>query len=160
MRTLSSEWTFFYKFVFPVLWIGVLAYIMLPMFATPGSFHLTANFRFVILLTIAVFACGLWFSISIRLKKVALRDGLLLISDFRKQVEIPLRDIERVSGSILMNPELVWLRLKSPTEFGSKIVFMAKFRLLSGLTRHPVVEELERLIRLQELGMEGTFFKN
>lgn len=151
MRTLSSEWTFFYKFVFPVLWIGVLAYVMLPLFAATGSSNLWGNSRFVILMTIAVFACGWWFSISIRLKKVALRDGLLLISDFRKQVEIPLRDIERVSGSILMNPELVWLHLKGPTEFGSKIVFMAKFRLLSGLTRPPVVEELEQLIRLQGL---------
>ena len=92
-----------------------------------------------------------WYWISIRLKKVTLEDDLLVISNFKTQVKIPLRDIERVSGSILMNPELVWLHLASPTEFGSKIVFMAKFRFFSGLTRHPVVEELERLIRLQKL---------
>ena len=150
MRTLSSEWTFFYKFVSPVLWGGLFAYMILVMFAVTGSFNFAGTFQFAILLVVTVLACGWWFWTSVRLKKVTLKDDLLLISNFRKQIEIPLRDIERVSGSILMNPELVWLHLTSPTEFGSKIVFMAKFRFFSGFTRHPVVEELERLIRLQK----------
>jgi len=150
MRTLSSEWTFFYKFVSPVLWTGLFAYIILVMFAATGSFNFAGTFQFAILLVVTVLTCGWWFWISIRLKRVTLKDDLLLISNFQKQIEIPLSDIERVSGSILMNPELVWLHLTRPTEFGSKIVFMAKFRFFSGLTRHPVVEELERLIRLQK----------
>lgn len=154
MRTLSSEWTFFYKFVFPVLWMGFIAYIILAMFAATGSPGFSGNFQFVILSAMTVLASGWWYWISIRLKKVTLKDDLLLISDFRKQVEIPLRDVERVSGSILMNPELVWLHLARPTEFGEKIVFMAKFRFFSGLTRNPVVEELDRLIRLQRLNTD------
>ena len=150
MRTLSSEWTFFYKFVTPVLWAGLFAYFILVMFAITGCFNFAGTFPFAVLLIMTFLACGWWFWISIRLKKVTLKDDLLLISNFQKQIEIPLSDIERVSGSILMNPELVWLHLTRPTEFGSKIVFMAKFRFFSGLTRHPVVEELERLIRLQK----------
>ena len=151
MRTLSSEWTFFYKFVSPVLWTGLFAYIILVMFAATGSFSFAGTFQFAILLVVTVLACGWWFWISIRLKKVTLKDDLLLISNFQKQIEIPLSDIERVSGSILMNPELVWLHLARPTEFGSKIVFMAKFRFFSGLTRHPAVEELERLTGLAKI---------
>ncbi|MBP1747595.1 MAG: hypothetical protein H6Q52_134 [Deltaproteobacteria bacterium] len=151
MRTLSSEWTLFYKFIFPVLWTGIFAGITLVMFMAPDLFSAKGNFQPVIFLAMTILGSAWWYWISIRLKKVTLEDDLLVISNFQTQVKIPLRGIERVSGSILMNPELVWLHLASPTVFGSKIVFMAKFRFFSGLTRHPVVEELERLIRLQKL---------
>ena len=151
MRTLSSEWTFFYKFVSPVLWTGLFAYFILVMFATTGCFNFAITLPFAVLPVVIFLVCVWWFWTSIRLKKVTLKDDVLLISNFQKQIEIPLRDIERVSGSILMNPELVWLHLARPTEFGSKIVFMAKFRFFSGLTRHPVVEELERLVRLAKI---------
>ena len=81
-----------------------------------------------------------------RLKKVALDGDVLLISNFRKEIAIPLRDVDHVTGSIFMSPELVWLHFRRPTEFGTKIVFMGKWRFFSGFTRHPVVKELQRLI--------------
>ncbi len=58
-----------------------------------------------------------------RLKKVTRKENDLVISNFRKVVEVPLQDVERVSGSVLIHPELVWLHFRRPNGFGSKVVF-------------------------------------
>lgn len=148
MRALSSDWTFFYKFALPVIWIGGFAGSTLAMFIASDSFKGDGDireFRMVFLVMTTLGSVALyWF--CMRLKKVRLKEGTLLISNFRKEVKIPLRDVERVSGSILMHPELVWLRFRRSTELGTKVVFMAKSRFSLGLTRHPVVEELKQLI--------------
>jgi hypothetical protein len=148
MRTLSSDWTFFYKFIFPVLWIGGFASMTLAMFITPDSFTGDGDIRefrmgflvMTILGSVALYWC------CMRLKKVTLKEDALLISNFRREVKISLRNIERVSGTVLMHPELVWLHFRRPTGFGLKVVFMGKSRFSFGLTRHPVVKELEQLI--------------
>ena len=148
MRTLSSHWTFLYKFIFPVLWIGGFAGATLAMFIAPDSFKGDGDIRefrmFFLVITILGSVALYW--CCMRLKKVRLKEDTLLISNFRKELKIPLRDVARVAGSILMHPELVWLHFRSPTEFGLKVVFMGKSRISFGLTRHPVVKELEHLI--------------
>ena len=92
---------------------------------------------------------------GIRLKKVTLDGDVLLISNFRKEIAISLIDLERVSDSILMNPELVWLRFRRPTEFGTKIVFMPTWRSFSGwFTPHAIVKALENLIEQASTGAQ------
>ena len=81
-----------------------------------------------------------------RLKKVEISESTLFISNYLKSVEVPLHDVESVSGSILLSPELVWIRFRRPTEFGDKIVFMAKWRPFAGWSRHPVVHRLRDLL--------------
>jgi len=148
MRTLSSSLTFGYKFIFPIFWIGVFGIVTLLMFAAPDLIEdgktvreIRSYFLFALILggTLIYWSC-------MRLKKVSLDRDYLYISNFSKVVKVNLRDVERVSGSLFLNPELVWLRFRSPTEFGEKIVFMGKWRLISGWTRHPVVNEIEEKI--------------
>ena len=81
-----------------------------------------------------------------RLKRVRLRGDILLISNFETEIEVPLGDVERVSGSLLVNPELVWLRFRRSTEFGTKVVLMPPIRFFHGFTRHPLVEELQEML--------------
>jgi hypothetical protein len=150
MRTLSSDWTFFFKFIFPLIWIGGFAGITLAMFIFPDSFHSAGagslqDDRLKSLLGTILGGSAIYWS-CMRLKKVSLKDDILRISNFRREIEVPLRDIERVSGSILIHPELVWLHFRAPTGFGTKVIFMGKVRSGFGLTPHPVVEEIERLI--------------
>ena len=77
--------------------------------------------------------------------RVELSGDTLLVSNYRRSVRVPLAQIERVSGSILMSPELVWVHFRRPTELGDRIVFMGRWRWPAGFSRHPVVAELTRL---------------
>jgi len=104
-----------------------------------------SEIRWIFLIIGILFGALIYWS-SMRLKRVTLDGEVLRISNYRSEIVVHLRDIERVTGSILMNPELVWLHFRMPTEFGTKIVFMGKSRFFSGFTRHPVVKELRELI--------------
>jgi hypothetical protein len=153
IRNLSSRLTFLYKLVFPVWWVGVFAVVTATMFIAPDSFTTTADtqmtikeFRMVFLAATIAGAIGFYW-LCMRLKKVTLTDDVLAISNFLTVIQVPLRDVERVSGSILLSPELVWLHFRVPTEFGSKVVFAGKMRLFCGFSVHPLVDELQALMR-------------
>ena len=147
MRELSSAWTYFYKVIFPVIWIGGFAFVTLLMFTAPDAFEGDdpREFRWLFFGATLV-GTGLLYWFCIRLKKVTLRGDTLVITNFRRQIVVPLRDVEKVSGSILMSPELMWIHFRHPIEFGTKIVFMPPWRFFGGYTRHPLVRELNTLI--------------
>src|SRR5574341_2029042 len=98
MRDLSSRWTYYYKVVLPALWIGgfVLAtasLFMIPPEAVQGGDP--RDDRWLFLGATCVGSAFLyWFCIPV--KRVRLRDDTLLISNYRREVEVPLRDVERV----------------------------------------------------------------
>jgi hypothetical protein len=149
-RRLSSSLTFAYKFVFSTLWVAVFAAVTASMFAAPGAWHGNGDVRQLRWVFAAATLLGgslFWFA-CMRNKKVELDLGRKVFSilNYRRTIEVPIRDIEAVSGSLLLNPELIWLRFRRPTGFGSKIVFMPRLRFLHGFTRHPLVEELRALV--------------
>ncbi|MFK8031000.1 MAG: hypothetical protein AB8G18_12265 [Gammaproteobacteria bacterium] len=82
----------------------------------------------------------------VRLKKVQLKCNELIVSNFRTEIRIPLSEIDKATGSKLVSPELVWIHLKNPTPFGSKIQFMATLRFPGGFSRHPVVDRINLLL--------------
>ncbi len=152
MRELSSRWTIFYKFVFPTLWIGGFASGTLVMFVLPDASMGEPDPDHIRWIFLAVTLAGTAFIYwaCIRLKRVALSDTTIIVSNYRVETAIPLSEVEQVSGSLFINPELVWLRFRRGTRFGTKIVFMPKVRLrlrrLPGFTRHPMVRELQELV--------------
>lgn len=70
----------------------------------------------------------------------------MVIDDFKREIIVPLRDVEKVSGSILMEPELAFIVFRRSTEFGTKVTFMPRWRFFGGFTQHPVVTELKSLV--------------
>ena len=141
MRTLSSSWTFFHKFVFPTILVGGFG------LSTLAMFHACEAPPKWIILSFFMVGTAYSYWAGWRLKKVDIDESSLYISNFRIAIQVPLRSIESVSGSALISPELVWITFRRPTEFGSKIVFVPEMRFFfTGLSPHPIVKELRQLV--------------
>lgn len=150
-RLLSSRMTFFHKIVFPTVWIGGFSFGTLAMWlralhggGQPDPDIDQMKWIFLLLTVIGVvfnYWCG------IRFKKVEIDEVGFQVSNYLKTVTVPVSDIEDVSGSILMNPEMVWLKFRRKTEFGSTIVFMPPYRVFGGFNEHPLVGQLRKLIQ-------------
>jgi hypothetical protein len=146
---LSSHWTWPYKFIGSAVWLAML--ICLGVLISLGALNETGILRELlgpsawpataISAVVAVFVGGkLW-----ELKRVELRDGVLHVSNYVDSIAIPLRNISKVSGSLLVHPEFAWIELDRPTIFGTRIVFMPPGRFLNW-GRHPVVERLRAMV--------------
>lgn len=143
-RTVSSAQTFLMKVIFPILWIGGFGAgtVSLWLDAMPGSSGAGApawmKWQFLVMwLAGAAFigwSCG-------RLKRVRVDREFLYVSNFRREITVPLNAIEAVTENRWINIHPVTLRFRVPTEFGQSITFMPTARFF-GWSSHPVVQEL------------------
>jgi hypothetical protein len=142
-RLLSSHWTLFYKVGLPPLWLGLGLWLGLlgrhagDLAAAPLG-----------VLWLGVGAYLLWLAGA--LKHVRLEGDALEVRGLREALRVPLRDCEAVSGSLLLYPELVFLRLRRPTAFGSRVIFVPRQRGFHPFSRHPLVARLRELIQAHE----------
>jgi hypothetical protein len=144
-RKLSSLQTFLNKIVFPLIWIPVWGFGTVMMFfgslegrngeAPPKWFFLGA---WVVGTAFIYWTC-------IRLKEVSVDDHFLYVSNYLKEIAIPLSDIYDVTENVWINLHPVTIHLRTPSEFGNKIVFMPTIRFFSFFSSHPVVKELKQL---------------
>jgi hypothetical protein len=144
MKKISSAWIPFYKWVFPLVWFGFLAFMAgtiivngapqeLPILIAP---LLMAVFGFVVMkklvwvLADEVYDCG----------------DYLIVRNRGEEERIELSNIMNVSAITFMNPPQITLRLITPSRFGSEITFspainFAKFTL-NPFAKNPIAEDL------------------
>lgn len=142
-RRLSSLQTFVTKIVFPAFWITGWTVATVTMFFTnfegadksPKWFFL---FALVVGVLMIYWTC-------IRLKRVSVDDDYLYVSNYLKEISIPLSDIADVTENVWINTHPITIHLLSPSAFGDKIVFMPTIRFFTFFSSHPVVEELKEL---------------
>ena len=81
-------------------------------------------------------------------KTVKRDNDLLYISGLRREVTVPIGEVERMSKSVM--PGLMWLHFRRGTVFGQRIVFQVKYKKQRGIVWgpaiHPDVKELGRRI--------------
>jgi len=147
-RQLSSRATFVYKFIVPALWVGLFGGATAMLFVGPGALRGDPGVDLLRWAFLALFASitPLLYWLLVRLKVVTLLEDSLEISNFTTSLQVPLRDVERVSGSVMLNPPVIWLELRQPVAFGRRLVFMPPLRLFGGFRRDPLVEELRDLV--------------
>jgi hypothetical protein len=77
-----------------------------------------------------------------RLKRVALTEDALHVSNFRREIVVPVRDVDRVRQPLLSR-DLIVVDLARDTDFGRRIVFQPK-GMYPGLFfwTHPIVDRL------------------
>jgi len=122
MRELSSSLTFFNKYIFVALWCGSFGIGTLTMFLST-SVDDPSKYLF---LAAWIGGTAFLYLICGRIKKVQLDGNKLIISNYMRTLELNLLEISSVSGSILLSPELIWFKVKTPTKFGQTIIFMPK----------------------------------
>jgi hypothetical protein len=143
-RTLSSAQTFMMKVILPVFWIGVFGAGMLILWL--GAMQRSAGagassgMRWpVLMMWIAGTAFIVWS--CARLKRVRIDREFLYVSNYRREIVVPLSAIEAVTENRWINIHPVTVRFRVPTEFGQSITFMPTARFW-GWSSHPVVQEL------------------
>ena len=135
-RVISSAQTFITKFILPFVAVAILAYGLslagtrvLPIFAPIG-----------VLAAVSIY----WF--QVRLKKVAIDQDGLVISNYLREVRVPWRDVTTVTGNRWEKTHQVTIAFDRDIGFGASIAFMPRFRLLWPGQEHPIAQELRDMI--------------
>ena len=150
-RRLSSALTFFWKVVLPLAWIaGIVASAASVFFVTPGKPRdpeLESLKLAFVLASLVVAPIFLWFAAG--LKRVRRAGADLLVSNYRRELRIPVVEIKQVYQSWAVLPWRVVIEMRGPTALGQTFVFVPRFR--DGFPdrarggRHPVVEEIRAM---------------
>ena len=132
------------KIVLPAFWIPCFSFAPISIFILSDEGPQSPDAWIFLFVWIAGSAFLLWD--SVRLKVVNVDENFLYVSNYLKEIAIPLSEIYDVTENVWLNTHPVTIHLKKPSEFGGRIVFMPKTRF-SFFSSHPVVKELKQLAR-------------
>jgi hypothetical protein len=133
------------KIIFPAVWIPLFGFGALALFFD-GAGDPNAPPKWVFLFMWIVGSAFIYWS-CVRLKEVSVDDNFLYVSNYLKEIAIPLSEIDDVTENVWVNIHPVTIHLRSPSEFGDKIVFMPTVRFFAFFSSHPVINELKALAR-------------
>jgi hypothetical protein len=145
--TLSSGRTFWMKVIFPVIWIGAFAGGTLSMFLAADSWKgadggPVDSWMKWLFLGLTLFGAALIWWTSIRLKRVRMDHQALYISNYVREIVVPLSNVAEVIENRWINIHPVTVRFHTHTEFGTAITFMPKVRPFAFWSSHPVVAQI------------------
>jgi hypothetical protein len=142
MRRISSRNTFFTKRIFPLVWFGFLAFIVIsPLLGKKPKGGLSVGFL-IIPICMAAFGYFLMKKLVFDLADEVFDDGDALVVRFGSEQErIPLSEIMNVSYSYLVNPPRVTLTLRTPSRFGKEVTFSPPQRFLP-FAKSPIIADL------------------
>lgn len=144
MRTkLSSGWTIALKTIAPIAFsavtlVVIVSVILFPRESWPDGFGF-------LLVNLPVTAFVIWW--ATRLKWVSVDDQNLYIAGWFRELLIPLTDVDNVDEFLGGYPVIV--RLKSPSAFGCKILFVPPWVpfLILTLSTHPITQNLRERVK-------------
>ena len=87
----------------------------------------------------ALFPWGAWACLG--LKRVALSESDLRISNFRREIVVPLRDVDSV-GRTVLGMNAIIINFARDTDFGRRIKFLPKRMFFRFTWTHPLVDRL------------------
>jgi hypothetical protein len=139
MVRISSKATVFYKWVFPVSWFGMLAWVTAASHQSAPAIFLLG---LMMLLVMAMFGALLMRALIFELVDEVWDAGdALIVRNRGAEDRIALSDIKNVSYSPMMSPPRVTLSLRRQSLFGPVVTFCAPLRLIP-LTTSPMIDKL------------------
>lgn len=113
-----------------------------------GEFPLSVLLMFFVMLIGG--AAAFYFTTG-KYKKVSVDDRFLYVSNFLKEIKIPLSEIGDITEIKWVRGHPVTIHLRNESEFGRKITFTPKLRGLRFFSSDPVVEELKEMAGIKYL---------
>jgi hypothetical protein len=141
-RKLSSAMTPIFKFGMPIF---IVAFCLNAAFRVGVPNGWPAILVMILLLVV-------WYFFAGRLLVVQVDDTSLYVSNYRREVEIPLSEVAKVVENKLINTRNVTIHLTRPSAFGSQITFMPEVLFLLFFRDHPVVAELTQSVAQAKTG--------
>ncbi len=132
------------KYLFPLLWIlgfGFGAWEVLDRYLK-GDRHSPPPVVFIAIWLIGSIVLLIYCR---AIKRVAVDDTNLYISNFLQEIAVPLSNVEAVSENRWINQRPVTIRLRSPIRFGKSVLFIPTARLFGLWSANPLVAELRTL---------------
>lgn len=159
MKLLSSPMTFFWKRVFPAIWLGGVAmFLVVGIYSGAGARNAMFIIQPLIMIAFGVF---LFKSLAWDLvdEVYDAGDSLVIRNKGRKHV-VPFSEIKNVSVTTFMNPPRITLRLAHRGELGEDVAFMPPRKFsLNPFAKSKVAEDLiERVDRARRgIGADAGF---
>src|SRR6266480_2659316 len=138
-RRISSSWSLLIKVFAPLIFTSATTLVAVALFRDPSK--IVPNLFFAIILV--AFTLFSYWSFG-RLKRVDVDNKNLYVSNWLKEVAIPLTEIDYLYDLTAGYP--VFVHLKSTSAFGRRIVFMATWKPFLLFRSHPIVKELRGLV--------------
>jgi len=144
LRRISSLLTVFYKFGLPAIFAFGMVNVLI--WGVPGVDFGRNELTFIYVSPFLFGAWSLWQSWGTKWVAIDETNRRLYVSNYRREISIPLSHIVNVTESIWSDPRRIKIYLSEPSEFGDKIVFFATYRY-GGLfaAPHPILDELTDL---------------
>jgi hypothetical protein len=147
---LSSRMTFFYKFIFPILFILVASLFI---YNNWSNFNLNLRVLYIALFSILGI---LIFLFCCRLKAIYVIEENIHISNFFKNIVIDKNEIAFISHFLFNSPPLIWVHFKNETTFGNSIIFTPYFKFFAFFS-HPVLKFLEPVTKTKAVKKNNIF---
>jgi hypothetical protein len=143
MRRISSSMTFFYKRVFPIIFLGfALLLVAFGLGAGVTSWHFPQSpFFMVPIVMLAVFFVVMKKLVFDLVDEVLDAGDALIVRNRGQEERIAFSDVMNVNYSPFMSPPRVVLSLRRPSIFGSQVAFCAPICFVPFATS-PIVDEL------------------
>jgi len=141
MQKLSSSLTYFYKVILPIVYIMLFA----------GLFILLLSLNLALPGLISFLISGIIFSLVFiffffGIKKVSIDNDFLFVSNFKKEIKIPLSHISLTKENVWILPRKITVGLSEPSAFGEKITFLGYHQPFLFFKTHPALEEIRRRV--------------
>jgi hypothetical protein len=147
MRRISSQWTFFYKFIFPLIWFGFIIIFLIVAVVVPTR---SGQGLPIPALIVPVIMLGVGYTLMKKLifdlaDEVWDNGDALLVKKSGQEERIALSDIKNVNYSTMSSPPRVVLSLRRPSVFGDQVAFCAPIRFIPFSTSPLIDNLIERI---------------
>lgn len=149
MQKISSDTTYFYKRIFPVLWIGMLVLIPAIVFLTiPKKDDIALIPVSIVPVFVIPFGYFLMRALIFDLMDEVWDDGTtLVVKNKDREARIPLSDIMNISFMVSRPPRAT-LTLRKECCFGTTVTFSPKTKFSFNFWKNQIVDDL--IIRIDE----------
>jgi len=143
LQLISSKWTFFYKYIFPIIWFGFITVFLIVAVFVPSRSN---QGLFVPALMVPIFMIAVGYVLMKKLifdlaDEVWEEGDTLVVKKSGQEERIALSDIKNVNYSVMTSPPRVVLSLRRPSVFGDQVAFCAPIRFIPFATS-PIIDDL------------------